>query len=63
MTYTYASYRNLLRQLKTCGYTPAMFRNCRTVPRPAIIRHDIDLSPRKALLLAQLEAEEQVGST
>jgi hypothetical protein len=56
------NYRALLRAIKTGGYRFAFFE----APPAAgdlFLRHDVDLSPRAALAMGEVEAEENVQST
>ena len=56
MQFTYDSYLNNLILLKDAGYTTVRFQDARGTDGPiAILRHDIDISPRKALAMAELE--------
>ncbi len=63
MKFTYDDYFHYLRKIADEGYTLTNFRNHDKCSNPAIIRHDIDLSPVKALEMAKSEAENGVQST
>ena len=56
MNFTYSGYELLLKCIRNSGYTLTPFRDAETIINPkAIIRHDVDLSPEKALRIAALE--------
>ena len=58
MRFTYNAYVGYLKLLKTAGYSLTRFQDARTSMEPkAIIRHDIDLSPKSALKMAELDYE------
>jgi hypothetical protein len=60
--FTYEHYRGLLRSARA-GYAIAGFDEPRPERPFLLLRHDVDFSLEPALLLARLEAEEQVRST
>jgi hypothetical protein len=55
-------YRELLRAIRTGGYRFAFFDES-PAPGDVLLRHDVDLSLRSALAMAEVEAEENVQST
>jgi hypothetical protein len=60
--FTYDEYYDVINSLVSKGYTFASFRE--TSPNPvAYLRHDVDFSPRKAVKLAEIEAELGVTAT
>lgn len=60
--FTVNSYIELLKQIRECGYHPCTFNNINE-KRPCIVRHDVDMSPVKAMEMAELETELGVSST
>jgi hypothetical protein len=60
--FSIAQYRELLRAIRTGGYRYAFFDES---PAAGILflRHDVDLSLQAALVMAEVEAEENVQST
>ena len=63
MDFTYKSYEELIGMLRSHGYVIASYRDWQDHKRCAILRHDIDYDPQKALRIAQIEKEEGVRST
>ena len=64
MTFTYDGYIELLKKLSKAGYRLTSFlREEPTSGRQVILRHDVDLSPKKALMMAEVEHGEGVHST
>lgn len=63
MDFTYKAYRDLLLLLKQNGYSITDYHNYMNISKPAILRHDIDTSLKKALDLARIENCEGVKST
>ncbi len=62
--FMYSNYLALLSGLGKAGYSLIPFCEARNVAGPrAIIRHDIDLSPDKALYMAEIEQTAGVSST
>lgn len=61
--FTYQAYKEMIRLLRQNGYTVANYHNWTDYSKVAILRHDIDNSPQKALCLAKLESEMSVHST
>jgi hypothetical protein len=55
-------YRDLLQAIRTGGYGFAFFDRP-PVAGELFLRHDVDLSPRAALAMAEVEAKEDVQST
>lgn len=66
-TFTYAAYRELLRELARAGYVFGTFPEAGALlerGRPLVLlRHDVDFDPGAALRLAEIEAEEERMST
>jgi len=63
--FTYDSYLKMLSELKKSGYSLVRFQDAdksSDVPR-AILRHDVDVSPIKALEMARIEHDSGVRST
>lgn len=60
--FTEQGYRRLLNRLRDAGYAAAGFQDSPS-GRHALLRHDVDVSPQRALRLAQIEAEEGIRST
>ena len=64
MEFTYNGYVRLLRTLREKGYQLSTFRDVKdSQPFTAILRHDVDISPSKAVIMAEKEAEAEVQST
>ena len=65
LIFSYESYKYLLNSLMDHGYRLTSFLNLEeSVSAPqAIIRHDVDMSPKKAAKMALVEAEENVYGT
>lgn len=64
MEFTYNAYVQLLGRLKDNGYTLSTFRDSGASTKPiAILRHDIDLSPRSAVKIALHEHAMGVQAT
>ena len=61
LQYTYDEYEHLLTSLLEEGYTFTDFSPLE--PGEVVLRHDVDLSPRRALEMARLEARLGVQST
>lgn len=61
--FTYQGYAGMILSLQQNGYEISDYHNWQYVERPAILRHDIDNSPEKALQLAKLEKKLSVRST
>jgi hypothetical protein len=57
--FTYDGYRELLGEFDAAGYTWSNYEQA-IGPKTAILRHDVDYSPRKALTLATIEANRGV---
>lgn len=63
-TFTYRSYRRMLRTLLDAGYSFRAFDETADANEPfVLLRHDIDLDLRKALRMAEIEAELGVTSS
>ena len=62
VTFTYECYASLLETLADHGYTAASFDEGIT-DGEVLLRHDVDLSPRKALMIGQIEANHGFSST
>lgn len=62
VAFTYDWYRSFLRDLSAAGYR---FRSYDEDPEPGVVllRHDVDLSPKRALRIARLEGALDVTST
>ena len=64
MSFTYDFYSALLEKLRSSGYRLTSFRHQEDrAPNQAIIRHDVDISPEKAVEMAELETRIGVSST
>ncbi len=63
MQFTYTSYLNLLKKLKSHGYEIADYHNWMKKRRCVILRHDIDFSIDRAVKMAEFEAENGIFST
>ena len=64
MSFTYNAYKAMLEMLMNAGYRLTSFANQEdTAPVQAIIRHDVDISPVKALGMARCEEDLGVTST
>jgi hypothetical protein len=61
-SFTLDTYRDLLRAIKTGGYRFALFEEP-PATGDLFLRHDVDLSLRAALAMAEVEAEESIRST
>jgi hypothetical protein len=62
LDFTEAAYRDLLR-LARSRYAFRPFANALTMADGVLWRHDIDMSPHRALALARIEREEQVSAS
>jgi len=60
--FTEEAFRNLLRQLKVCGYAFARYGEIRN-DRHVLWRHDVDFSLHRSARLAAIEAEEGALAT
>ena len=60
--FTESQYRELLR-LARSHWTFTDYRNCLSQERAILWRHDIDMSPMRALRLARIEREAGIAST
>ena len=63
MQFTYAAYRELLKQLQDHGYGFATYHNYEKSDRCVILRHDIDNSIEAAIPMGRIEAERSAPST
>jgi len=63
MQFLYEDYRNIIKKLFENGYTPIGYNEANTYGKEVILRHDVDVSPEKALELAKREKEWGVKST
>ena len=63
MDFSYGDYIGLLRLLREQGYEIRGYHDYTDSERCVILRHDVDTSLDKALLMAELEAGEGVKST
>lgn len=64
ITFTFADYERLLRRLKRENYSFSGYREAdEEHGKTAILRHDVDWSPEKALKMAKLEADLGISST
>ena len=63
MRFLYTDYLDYLKNLREAGYLLSTFEACSHEPPTALIRHDIDASPVKALEMARMESEHQVRAT
>lgn len=63
MHFTYESLKNLLASVQESGYEIVTYHDWRENNRCAILRHDVDYDPSKALELARRESEWGVRST
>lgn len=63
MRFLYTDYLDYLEQLRAAGYVLSTFEGNSTPAPSALIRHDIDVSPVKALEMAQMESTHQVQAT
>lgn len=63
MKFWYADYLAYLEKLHAAGYVLSTFEAYPHAPLTALIRHDIDVSPVKALEMAQIEAAHKVSAT
>lgn len=62
LTFTFDWYEELLARLKSHEYTFAEFDDA-IDNQTALLRHDVDWSPRKAVRLAEIEASQDVTAT
>lgn len=63
MEFTYKAYRDLIHLLKNKGYSVGNYHNYLDYEKVAILRHDVDLSIEKALLMAKFEQSLGITST
>lgn len=63
MVFTYAGYIRLFNLLRENGYEIANYVNWNEYDKCAILRHDVDNDMNKALVMAQVECENNVKST
>lgn len=63
MEFTYDKYKYLLDLLKKKNYTFCNYENHEKYRKCVILRHDVDFTLEKALMLAKLENAENVKST
>lgn len=63
MQFTYRAYENMLYLLQDRGYSFSDYNNCCMKNRTVILRHDVDYSIEKAVILAKLEYDIGVNST
>jgi hypothetical protein len=61
--FSYDSYKKLLERAKRNGYEFRFFEPSVPKGRAIWLRHDVDVSPTKALIMASIEAERDVTST
>lgn len=61
--FTEAAYREIIQALKAGGYAFSRFGEDLAGRRHVMLRHDVDQSPHRALLMARIEAEEGSVST
>jgi len=63
MDFTYQAYENLISELRQNGYVLRDYHNWMNSDKCAILRHDIDFCPEKALEFAHIENRIKVRST
>lgn len=63
MEFTYKAYGQLIHLLKNKGYSISTYHNHASFERVVILRHDVDSSIDKALLMAELEQSLGVTGT
>ena len=63
MDFSYKSYSVLLDILAEKGYTICGYHDWQSHETPVILRHDVDLSPDKALEMAEFESSKGIKST
>ena len=63
MNFTYCAYEKLINSLRINGYETASYENWSKYDRCAILRHDIDYSIEKSLVMARIENKLRVKST
>ena len=63
MEFNYAAYRSFLSLLLEQGYAIANYHNYPKKSRCVILRHDIDQSIEKAVIMGEIEAREGISST
>lgn len=63
MKFTYRAYAKLIDNLRTYGYKFCDYKNWENKDCAVILRHDIDYDVKKAIKIAELEAEKGVNST
>lgn len=61
--FTFDGYKNLIMQLRFHGYNFANYFSYEHYKRCVILRHDIDISPKQALKMAQFEHDLSITST
>lgn len=57
MQFTYEGYKNLLAKLKGKGYQFVNYKNWMNSEKTVILRHDIDNSLKKAVILSEMEKD------
>lgn len=63
LSYTLGTYSDLLERFVDAGYRFEGFDVDRVTPRTALLRHDVDLSPERALAMARTEASRGIQAT
>lgn len=63
MNFTYHAYEQLLEKLAGNGYRFSVFREESTDAREVILRHDVDVSLKRAVEMSELEKNEGVPAT
>lgn len=61
--FTWDGFRYLIGVLRESGYTFCNYFNWGKANKAVIMRHDVDMSPARALELANIEADEGIAST
>lgn len=63
MRFTFNAYNELINKLRENEYTIANYHNYKKTEKCAILRHDVDYSMEKALIMAEYEKSIDVKST
>jgi hypothetical protein len=63
MEFTYEWYKEFIIKAKSKGYIFSNYNNYINADKSIILRHDVDMSIEKALIMAELENEMKVQST
>lgn len=61
--YTYDGYRSLLDTLSERGFSSIKYAETKRDNPWVLLRHDVDYDPKKALEIAEIEAEAGMHST